>query len=120
MDIMLDTEGDIFFTEEGDFLMKESVAQQIRIKVLWFAGEWRWDPDLGLPYREDLLIKNPNIASFENELRKAIFDVTEVVKVEDLSVVFDRKNRNALIKYTALTDLETIREEVEIRCQITA
>ena len=45
--------------------------------------------------------------------------MTEVTEVKEVSVAYDRRLREAVIRYTALTDLETIREEVRIRCLIT-
>lgn len=119
MDIMLDKDGDLYITEKGDILLENSVAQQIRIKVLWFANEWRWMPEEGLPYLENVFIKKPNLAAFENELRRAIFDVPEVVSVKDIDISYDKETRLAIISYVAKTDLETIREEVEIKWQIT-
>ena len=119
MDIALDLYGDLYITPQGDILLKDSVAQKIRIKLLWFEKEWRWDLDEGIPYRNDLLIKNADIDYFESVIRAKIFEIDEVTEVKDVSIVFDSKTRNAVIKYTAVTDNEVIKEEVSIRCQIT-
>ncbi len=119
MDIMLDASGDLCISESGDLKLEDSVAQKIRIRLLWFEGEWRWDTEEGIPYFENLFVKNPDTDHFESLVRERIFEVEEVTEVKEVSVTYDRKTRDAVIRYTALTDFEKIREEVRIRCLIT-
>ncbi len=119
MDIMLDGSGDLLVTKTGDIALENSVAQKIRIRLLWFEGEWRWNKDEGLPYMENLLVKNPDTDYFESIIREKIFEVDEVVDVKDVEIAYDSKTRDAAIRYVALTDYETIKEEVRIRCRIT-
>ena len=119
MDILLDASGDLCISESGDLKLEDSVAQKIRIRLLWFEGEWRWDVEEGLPYFENLFVKNPDTDHFESLVRERIFEVEEVTEVKEVSVTYDRKTRDAVIRYTALTDFEKIREEVRIRCLIT-
>lgn len=114
MDILLDSTGDMLITEKGDIQLENSVAQKIRIKLLWFEGEWRWDEDEGLPYFEKLFIKNPDTDYFESAIREKIFEIDEITAVQDVSVVYDAKTRKAKISLTACTDYETIQEEVII------
>ena len=115
MDILLDASGDLCISESGDLKLEDSVAQKIRIRLLWFEGEWRWDTEEGIPYFENLFVKNPDTDHFESLVRERIFEVEEVTEVKEVSVTYDRKTRDAVIRYTALTDFEKIREEVRIR-----
>lgn len=119
MDIMLGSGGDLLVTKAGDIVLENSVAQKIRIRLLWFEGEWRWNKDEGLPYMANLLVKNPDTDYFESIIREKIFEVDEVVDVKDVAIIFDSKTREAVIRYVALTDYETIKEEVRIRCRTT-
>lgn len=114
MDILLDSKGDLFVSPEGDIALGNSVAQKIRIMLLWFEGEWKWDVDEGLPYMSDLFIKNPDVDTFEGIVRSKIFEVDEVTDVKEVLVDYDRHTRIATIRYTALTDYETIKEEVKL------
>ena len=118
MDILLDHDGDMHLSEDGDIVLNESIAQKIRIRLLWFEGEWKWNLEEGLPYMESLLMKNPDIDYFESMIRSKIFEVDEVTNVDDVSIDFDSRTRNAIIRYTAYTDEEVIKEEVNIRCLI--
>ncbi len=117
MDMMFDSSGDLLITKNGDILLEDSTAQKIRIRLLWFEGEWRWNTDEGIPYMKSLLVKNPDIDYFESVVREKIFEVDEVVEVKDVRVVYETKTRDAVIHYVAQTDFETIKEEVEIKCQ---
>lgn len=116
MDIMLDETGDLRLTPAGDILLENSVSQKIRIRLLWFEGEWRWNVTEGMPYFTHLLVKNPDIDYFESLVRKKIFEVDEVVEVKDVRIDFDRRTRDSVIHYVAITDHETIKEEVRIKC----
>ncbi len=117
LDILLDHAGDLYISDTGDIKLGDSVAQKIRIRLLWFEGEWRWDEEEGMPYFDRLFVKNPDMDYFESAVRERIFEVDEVTEIKEVSVSYDRRSREAKIRYVALTDLETIREEVKIRCQ---
>lgn len=114
MDILLDKNGDLFLDNRGDIVLNDSVSQQIKIRLRWFAREWRWNEEMGLPYFEELLVKNPNIEYFEGLIREEIFNVEKVTEVESVNITYDRKTRKGTIKFVAYTDSETIKEEVVI------
>lgn len=114
MDILLTPKGDLYVTEKGDIAIVDSVAQKIKIRLRWWLGEWRWDRDLGLPYREYLFDKNPDTDAFEMAARQKIFEVEEVTEVGDVRVVYDSRTRESALTFTAKTDKETIRGEVKI------
>ncbi|MBQ9347323.1 MAG: hypothetical protein IJT94_08310 [Oscillibacter sp.] len=114
MDILLDRTGDLYISPKGDIALGDSVAQKIRIKLLMFEGEWRWNREEGLPYNDYLLAKNPDTDYLEAAVRARIFEVTEVTDVRDVRVTLDPKTRTGTIRFVALTDQETIREEVSI------
>lgn len=117
MDILLDKDGDLGFNENYDIVLNNSVSQKIRICLLWFLGEWRWDDEMGLPYFEDLFIKEPDIQYFEELITEEIFNVDEITEVESVEILVNSKTRTASIFFVAITDLETIREEVELKIE---
>nr|DAS44158.1 MAG TPA: baseplate wedge protein [Caudoviricetes sp.] len=117
MDILLDNNGDLQINSSGDIEIKNSVRQKIRTRLLWIENEWRWNPEEGLPYFS-LLDKNPDIDEFESLIREKIFEVDEVTEVGEVTISYDIKERIAAISYVAMTDFETIREEVLINVRI--
>lgn len=119
MDILLDKNGDLFVSKQGDIAIENSVVQKIKIRLRWFLGEWRWDQEEGLPYFDNILVKNPDIDFIESQIRLKIFEVDEVTEVSNVELTLDKKTRTAHIKFEAKTDTETIKEEVSTQCQIT-
>ena len=107
-------------TDHGDIQLTESVRQAIRIRLLWFFGEWRFSPNAGLPYFEDVLIKNPNINRIRRIVQNEVMSVREVRDVRELHIEFNAQRRIAVISFEAVTDDEIYREEVEIPWQNTA
>ena len=112
MDIALKRDGDMYVSPKGDILLNDSVAQKIRIRLLWFLNEWRWDPEEGIPYFDDVFVKNPNLDAIESVIREKIFEIPEVIEVGDISVTLNSDQRKVTIRFEAKTDEETLREEV--------
>jgi hypothetical protein len=93
-DILLTRDGDLYINPAtGDIEITDSVEQAIRIRLLWFFQEWRLGPGHGIPYWEEILIKNPNKLRIRQLFREAIMSVAEVESVEDLtaSITPERK-----------------------------
>ena len=118
MDLLLDSDGDLYIGKNGDVRIEQSVAQEIKIRLKWFEGEWKWNRDRGIPYLTGIFGRKPNINYIEQVIREKIFEVTVVTNVRNVSVIFDKNRRTVRIDFTAETDTETIREEVDIVCQI--
>lgn len=114
MDILLDKSGDLRVSLLGDIVPGDSVAQKISIRLKWLEGEWRWNREEGLPYMERLFRKNPDTDLMEAAVRAKIFEVSEVTAVREVKIDVDRKTRNAVVRFVALTDTETIKGEVTL------
>ena len=59
-------------------------------------------------------MKNPDMDYFEAAAREKIFEVEEVTEVREVSASFDRRTRQAVMRFVAVTDLETIRREMRL------
>ena len=114
LDILLDSGGDLKVSEAGDISLTESVQQAIRIRLLWFLGEWRLGPLIGLDYWGTVLVKNPNLVKIQQAIHNEIMSVEEVTTVNDLRLSYDQKARTLTVNYEAVTDEETFRDEVKI------
>ena len=102
MDILLDSNGDLAF-KGTDIVLANSVRQ-----------EWRWDDEAGVPYFEYLFVKNPDIDQIKELVEEQIFNVDEITEVNDVSIEIDSLKRSAVIRYEAVTDEKTYKEEVKI------
>jgi len=112
-DLLLDSDGDLLITN-GDVTITDSVIQAIKIRLRWFAGEWRVNPDYGMPYYDDIFIKNPNKVLLEEQIREEILSVTEVTEVTSVSVSIDAKTRCATISFTVTVSDTVINGEVTL------
>ena len=80
-DLIID--GDVIFIDNA-----ERVAQQIKIQLLTFLGEWFLDITHGVPYLEYVLIKNPNFTLIRELFREQILKVDGVSSLVDICFSF--------------------------------
>ena len=113
-DILLTPDGDLFINEQGDISLTDSVRQAVRIRLLWFYGEWRFWPDTGVPYYESILVKNPNTEYVRQIIRDEVMSVDEVIDARNIRIDLDKPARTATITLDVVTSEETYREEVII------
>ena len=92
----------------------DKVAQQIKINLLAFLGEWFLDVTFGVPYLEEILIKNPRMASIETILRNHLSSVPDVIRIDNLSLSWDRQTRFLFVEFTCDTNLGPIKESVKL------
>lgn len=114
IDLRLNAEGDLELSDAGDISVTDSIVQAVRIRLLWFFGEWRLGPGMGFPYFEHLFVKNPNEAKLRHLIRETVMEVEGVTDVTEISFSIDRKTRQAAIALAFTTDEDTFREEVKI------
>ena len=91
----------------GDFLVidnKERIAQQLRVTLWEWLGEWFLDSRDGVPYREYILVKNPNMKHIRQVLTENIVKIEGVNRIEELNLNFDPKNRTLIVDFSIDTD----------------
>lgn len=105
-DIQLDTTTHDLVIVAGDAqVINEArrVAQQIKITLLFFLGEWFLDTSFGVPYLEDILVKNPRWSRVQTVLRARIADVPGVRRVVTLKTTLDAATRGLRVEFEADT-----------------
>lgn len=112
---------DIKLTKEWDLPIHmalidgaDRVAQQIKITLGFWKGEWFLDTRQGVPYIERILVKNPNSSHIRQVLQEQIASVDGVTRASVDSVLVDQQSRTAEVIYSAETDRGKITEEVSI------
>ena len=113
-DILLNGNGDILLNESGDIQFTDSVKQAIEIRLKWFANEWKLGPDLGIPYYEEVFVKNPSEQLIEEKMRDAIMDVDEVEDIISFDMSLDRKLRKLTVAYVVYVGENSIEGSVNI------
>lgn len=113
-DLRLTEDGDLYITENGDVQFTDSVLQAIKIRLKWFLAEWRINTNYGMPYYDEVFIKNPSTALIEDRIRTEILSIDGVQTVESISVVIDKTTRVANIQFKVVAQGEVINEEVKV------
>lgn len=106
-DLLLDpVTGDIKFTTDVHVVSgPAAVGQAIDLRLSLVLGEWWLDPTLGVDWFGEILVKAPNLARIETELRTVVEETLGVDKVLAFSVALDRATRILSASYTVSTAL---------------
>ncbi len=113
-DILLTPDGDLYINGNGSIEITDSVSQAIKIRLQWFFGEWRFAPQYGIPYWEEILVKNPNIPKIRRIIRSEVLSVDEVTEVSNIRIDYNAQTREAAVSFDAYVNEEVYREEVII------
>ena len=97
-----------FWAIEG----QDRVAQQVKMTLLAFLGEWFLDTNFGIPYLEEILVKNPRLSSVEAILRSRIKAVPDLVRLTFFGMEFDRMRRTLRVDFNADTNLGPIKDSI--------
>ncbi len=110
-DLLLDTTGDL--KVEGNDLViargADAIAQDVAQRVKMVRGDYFLDLDKGLPYFEDVFVKNPNLPAFRAELREAILEAPGVKDVLEIAFTEDKAERTLTVDIRASTDVGELR-----------
>lgn len=77
------------------------VSQKIRIKLSFFLAEWYLNKNIGLPYFEQIFIKNPDINFIEDLYKIKISEIPEVKELTNLTLEFEE--RELLVTFSLIT-----------------
>jgi hypothetical protein len=103
------TKYSLWFINQAD-----QVAQQIKMNLLSFLGEWFLDIRYGVPYLEEILVKNPRMSSVETILRNHIGSVPNVIRLTSFGMDWNRKDRSLRVEFSCETTDGPIHESVKL------
>lgn len=114
MDILLDSSGDIALNR-ADIVLSDSVCQKISIRLRWFLNEWKFNKNAGVPYYEEIFVKQYDIENVKQLLEEEILSVDEVDEISSLEASVDIENRALSVSCSVvLTDGEEVKVEVNV------
>lgn len=115
-DLAMDINEHDLIIREGDLILidnAERVAQQVKITLCFWYGEWFLDREDGTPYLEYILVKNPNMSHVRQIVSERIRSVEGVTALPALSLDYNSQARTLGVEYEADTDYGLItRKEV--------
>ncbi len=71
----------------------DHAAIKIRNRLLFYLGEYFLDTRLGLPYFQNILLKNPNLEIVKGIFSKAILSVSTITNVQVTSIFIDEQRK---------------------------
>lgn len=109
-DLALDSEGDLLI-EAGDFVLTTGVpaiVQAVNQALSLFLGEWFLDQGLGVPWIEEILVKNPDLNAIQSLFRSKIESVPGILAVTFLQLDFVAATRALRVSWRATSDVGEI------------
>jgi len=105
MDIALDSTGDIEVVNGETRLVEglEAIQQHLTIRLRLFRGEWFLNLEVGVPYFESVLKKNPDPVELDDVFKVAILQTPGVEILFEFSVDFQPGLRKLRIDFAADT-----------------
>lgn len=114
-DIKLDDTGDIDFTN-GELSLTDgvdAVRQRLSQRLSFFLGEWFLDRTRGIPYVQQVFIKNPNPAVIDAIFKREILAEPSIRELQSFTLDLDTITRVLTITFRALTTVGPIDFEEE-------
>lgn len=110
-DLKLDTTSGDLAIENDDLVIingVDDIAQHSKIRLRFFRGEWFLDLRVGIPYYEEILIKNPDLVAVRAIFREAILETPGVVDLLDFALTVNSATRTLNLRYTSSTDVDEV------------
>lgn len=106
-DIALDpATGDLDLTGGGLNLVRgaEEVAQELRIRFLFFKGEWFLNPEEGIPYHDEILGQKVSQQVVDSIFRKVITTCPGVQSLDSFESSLDQETRVLTLNFVCTAD----------------
>lgn len=96
-DLVLDSNYQIRMTQTE----AEYISQKIEGRLGLQRGEWFLNRDLGIPYYEEILKKNPDLNKVRNLFTSEILRIPEIKTLLEFNIDFDQKARKYTLSFIA-------------------
>ena len=87
---------------------EDQLEQNLKIRLLFFKGEFFLDITKGLPFYEDILVKNPNLPNIDNIIKAEIKDAEDVQELLEYNSNYDPQARTYDVSFKAQTSFGII------------
>jgi len=98
---------------------KDELVQRLTTRLLVFLGEWWADITKGVPYVEDILVKNPAYDTIASDIKRVILETQGISKILSFNIVDkDVLARAITISFECLSDDGQTLELENLRLQV--
>lgn len=101
-DIAIDIDTGDVAIKNNDLILTsgiDMVNQKLRTRLRFFAVEWFLDTVTGMPYFQDILVKNPNINNIDNIIKTKIIETDDVTELLEYDSTFDNSLRTFSVTF---------------------
>lgn len=105
LDIKLDINTHDIIIDDFDLQLCEDdlyLIQKLKIKFLFFYGEWFLDITQGIKYYEEILIKDPNISTIDNMFKLTIMEDGYFSSIIEYQSDFNLQKREFSVSFKAM------------------
>lgn len=119
MDIQLDTLTDDIALVNGDLILTSgsgSVAQFLRQRLKLFQTEWFLDETVGVPYFDEVFVKNPKAVVIDTIFKNTILSTPGVIELLEFAATLDGTTRKLSLQFKVRSEdgLIDFSEEIAI------
>lgn len=82
--------------------LSEYVAQKLKLHLSIFKGEWYLNNTIGIPYFQEIFVKNPNLSRIEDIFKREIISIMGVDSIQSFILNYDNNTRELAVTFTAL------------------
>lgn len=93
-------ENDAMEIVDGD----DAIVQHLKLRLQFFFAEWFLDKRLGVPYIEQILVKNPNLGAVRNIIREVVLETPGIASIDRFDLSVDAIIRKLTVYVTAVKD----------------
>ncbi len=102
--------GDLVLTD-GDLVINsgtDAIRQNVIQRLKTYLGEWFLNNQIGIPYFQQILVKNPNQGNIDAIFQDAIMGTPGIVSLNKYSLDHDRETRRLTIRFQATATEGTV------------
>ena len=98
-DLKLDAFGDIDTTDGKMSIVRgdDALVQHLKIRYRFVRGEWELDTRIGIPYFQQIFVKNPDLAAIRSTFRRATVTTPGISSVAEFELSIDARTRRLSI-----------------------
>jgi hypothetical protein len=80
---------------------ENEIPQLIKRRLRFFQGEWFLDESLGVPYFEEILVKNPSPIAVDGIFKRTIVETPGVIDLLSFDMDYDGPTRKFTLSFEA-------------------
>lgn len=99
MDFLSNADGDIAIVN-GDFVLVSGVAETVQFlqqSLRLFLGEWFLDETRGVPWLDQIFVKNPDAVLIDSTLKTFILSLPGILQLTAFDLLYDSNARTLTI-----------------------